>query len=195
MSISMISFEDIVQSIYSVREKQGTVFVGVSGLGGSGKTTLTKKLEQQIAQARIIHVDDFYKTPEQRAGIHNSESVISSCFDWDRLDIILQHIRSGRGFCYQKYNWEKHVLDEWVEVNPQNITILEGIYCLQDRFLPHYDLSIWVDTPREVRFERGIKRDGEGHRDLWENIWMKQDDRYFEVERPDQKAHVIFSGV
>lgn len=190
----MDQFSQLVDTILNIQEKKGSAFVAISGLGGSGKTFLTNQLEAAIAKSRIIYVDDFYKTEEERNGIHSSDSVISNCFDWNRLEMTVRLFQQGNAVCYQKYNWDKNIREGWVEMNPQSITILEGLYCLQDRFLPHYDLSVWVDTPRDLRRERIIKRDQEWKR-KWLDVWMEQDDRYVEVEQPAQKAHIIYSGV
>ena len=190
----MDQFRSLVEKIIDCHKTKGRAFIAVSGLGGSGKTTLSKKLIEHIPGSTIIHVDDFYKTEEERSQTHGSEEIISNCFDWDRMDKVFGNVRAGRGVCYQKYNWEKNIREGWVEMDPQSITILEGIYCLQDRFLPHYDLAVWVDAPRDIRMQRVLKRDPEWKHPWW-NLWMDQDDRYVAAEKPHEKAHLIYSGL
>lgn len=190
----MDQFAQLVEKILDIQQKKGSAFVAISGLGGSGKTFLTKKLEAALLESRIIYVDDFYKTEEERGDVHSSENIISNCFDWDRIENVIRLFQEGKAVCYQKYNWEKNIREGWVEMYPQSITILEGIYSLQDRFLPYYDLSVWVEAPRELRRERIINRDQEWKR-KWLDTWMEQDDRYFALEQPAQKAHIIYSGI
>ena len=136
----------------------------------------------------------FYKTEEERGEIHSSKSVISNCFDWDRIETVIRMFQEGRAVCYQKYNWVKNIREGWVEMYPKSITILEGIYCLQDRFLPHYDLSVWVEAPRDIRADRIVKRDPQW-KHAWHKVWMDQDDRYVVAEQPAYKADIIYSGV
>ncbi len=189
----MDQFTNLVDTILDIQQKKGSAFVAISGLGGSGKTFLTNQLEIAIPESRIIYVDDFYKTEAERGDVHSSENIISNCFDWDRIENVIRLFQEGRAVCYQKYDWVKNIRDGWVEMHPQSITILEGLYCLQDRFLPHYDLSVWVDAPRDVRMERIFKRDLEWKR-AWHKIWMDQDDRYVAAEHPEKKAHIIYGN-
>ncbi len=190
----MDRFSSLLEQIMELQKKKGSVFVAISGLGGSGKTTLTQRLERAIPDARIIYVDDFYKTEEERGELHSSQTVISNCFDWDRIEDVIRLFQEGRAVCYQKYNWEKNIREAWVEMYPKSITILEGIYCLQDRFLPYYDLAVWVDAPRDIRLDRIRKRDPEW-KHAWHTVWMDQDDRYLEKESPQKKANIIYSGL
>ncbi len=190
----MDQFDDLVEKILACQKQKGSAFVAISGLGGSGKTFLTKRLEQRISDSRIIYVDDFYKTEQERGEIHSSQNIISNCFDWDRIENVIRLFQEGKAICYQKYNWEKNIREAWVEMHPKSITILEGIYALQERFLPYYDLSVWVDAPFDLRRQRIINRDQEWKR-KWLDTWMEQDERYFLAEQPAQKADIIYSGI
>lgn len=190
----MDQFSLLVEKIIECHKNKGRAVIAISGLGGSGKTTLRKKLIAEIPHARFIDVEDFYKTEAERKENHGSDDIISNCFDWDRMETVFALLQEGRGLCYQKYNLDKNIREGWVEIDPHGITILDGIYCLQDRFLPHYDLSVWVDAPRDIRMERVLKRDPEWKHKWW-NLWMDQDDRYVEVENPAQKAHIVYSGI
>lgn len=57
-----------------------------------------------------------------------------------------------------------------------------------------YDVRIWVDSPRDFRLERGVERDGSGNRDMWENVWLPDEDKYFEVQKPADSADIIIDG-
>jgi len=190
----MDQFGSLVEKILNCQKQKGSAFVAISGLGGSGKTTLTAQLERAIPDVRIIYVDDFYKTQEERGEDHSSKDIISNCFDWDRIETVIRLFQEGKAVCYQKYNWIKNIREGWVEMQPKSITILEGIYCLQERFLPHYDLSVWVEAPRDIRLARIQKRDPEW-KHAWHKVWMDQDDRYVAVEKPHKKAHIIYSNI
>ncbi|PIR04480.1 MAG: hypothetical protein COV59_00695 [Candidatus Magasanikbacteria bacterium CG11_big_fil_rev_8_21_14_0_20_39_34] len=199
------TYGDLVEKIKDLQQKKELVFVGISGLGGSGKSTLSSRLHDEMKDATLVCVDHFYLPSEKRGKTHNSENIISNCFDWDRLESFLTAL-SKPGCCtrYQKYNWNTDCLDDWVNIHSEGLVIVEGIYCLQDRLAHKYDLSVWVDTPVELRFERSIQRDKEGRfkgkseeeiRKMWKEIWIPQDDRYFQKYRPDMKADILLSGV
>jgi uridine kinase len=43
---------------------------------------------------------------------------------------------------------------------PRDVVVLEGIHCLVDpALLPYYDLSVFVDTPDDIRLLRRLLRD------------------------------------
>jgi hypothetical protein len=52
---------------------------------------------------------------------------------------------------------------------------------------------VWVDAPAELRLRRGIERDGENHRSLWER-WMLEEDAFFRTDETRDRAHFIVSG-
>ena len=53
-------------------------------------------------------------------------------------------------------------------VLPRGIVVIEGVCALHRRFRDAYDVRIWVDAPYEVRLARGIERDGDEARRIWE---------------------------
>ncbi|MCB9799100.1 hypothetical protein H6758_05260 [Candidatus Nomurabacteria bacterium] len=199
----MDTFFEVLEKIQDLQSKKSLVFVGISGLGGSGKSTIAEKIAQEFEKVTQVCVDHFYLPPEQRGQSHDSDDIISNCFDWDRLEYFLDAL--GKPGCctrYQKYNWNTEKLDQWVNIPPDGLVLVEGIYCLQDRLIDKYDLTIWVDAPEEVRFQRSIQRDLQGRFkgkseqeviDMWKEIWIPQDRRYYEAFHPDQKADMIVS--
>ncbi|MEK7582849.1 MAG: hypothetical protein AAB483_00365 [Patescibacteria group bacterium] len=144
-------------------------FIGIDGLGASGKTELAKKIAAKLGGATIIHTDDFYKPIDQRTVGLVSE-IISPDFDWDRLEReVLQ---------------KKHV----------GVVIVVGVYALQKRFRKYYDFTIWVDAPQKIRIERMIKREGEAVAREWQEKWLPREERYLIIERPDKWASVILTS-
>jgi uridine kinase len=95
---------------------------------------------------------------------------------------------------YQRYDWLRRELAEWVEVKPADYVILEGVASSRAQFQDALAVSIWVETPRDERLRRGLARDGEAMRDYWLQ-WMRDEDRYFEAERPDLRADMIVDGL
>jgi uridine kinase len=71
--------------------------------------------------------------------------------------------------------------------------VLEGVTASRSAFRPYLAYSIWLETARAVRLQRGIDRDGDDARAQWER-WMAAEDRYLESERPDKHADVVVRG-
>jgi dephospho-CoA kinase len=51
-------------------------------------------------------------------------------------------------------------------------------------------VGVWVEADREVRFARGIARDGETYRPHWER-WARQEDALFAADRTRDRADVV----
>ena len=72
--------------------------------------------------------------------------------------------------------------------------VVEGVCALHQLFREAYDLRIWVEAPRRLRLARGVARDGEESRTVWETRWMPSEDRYIERDDPISAAHLIVDG-
>lgn len=81
-----------------------------------------------------------------------------------------------------------------VEASRPRIVVLEGISALRRELRDWMDFGIWVETPADVRLQRGVERDGEGARAQWLDYWMPEEERYFELHRPEEFADVVVSG-
>ncbi|MBP7837379.1 hypothetical protein KA021_01615, partial [Candidatus Saccharibacteria bacterium] len=51
------------------REKHGVFLIGIDGCGGAGKSTVANLLFQELHNAQLVHIDDFYKTKDQRVEV------------------------------------------------------------------------------------------------------------------------------
>ena len=88
------------------------------------------------------------------------------------------------------------VLAEWHDVAPQGgVVIVEGVYATRRELASFYDLTIWVECPRELWLARGLARDGESARDRWEKEWMPAEHRYVEEQSPHTRADLLWAGV
>ena len=173
------------------------LLVAIDGLGGSGKSTLARLLKQQLKAigwtVAVVKHDDFYLPSNQRES--QQIGMIGSDFDWERLrDQVLVPIREGRHADYQRYDWETDVLAEWHTISAANVVIVEGVYTIRRELISLYDLKIWVECPRAIRLARGIARDGEKARAIWEQDWMPKEDYYVKTHLPREKADLFVNG-
>ncbi len=173
------------------------LLVAIDGLGGAGKSTLARLLKQQLKAigwtVAVVKHDDFYLPSNQRES--QQIGMIGSDFDWERLrDQVLVPIREGRHADYQRYDWETDVLAEWHTISAANVVIVEGVYTIRRELISLYDLKIWVECPRAIRLARGIARDGEKARAIWEQDWMPKEDYYVKTHLPREKADLFVNG-
>lgn len=187
--------EEAASRISGLGRRQ-TVLVGIDGRGGSGKSTFARELAALLPNATVVQFDDFYRPADEgkrRAASGNEE--VGGSFDWRRVrDQVLQPLVDGEGVRYQRYDWDSDELAEWHLISPGGMVIVEGNYSTRDELRDYYDLTIWVDTPQEVRLRRGVERDGEDARARWLEEWIPEEDRYVTAYQPADRADIVISG-
>ena len=173
------------------------LLVAIDGLGGAGKSTLARLLKEQLKMLKwivaVVKHDDFYLPSHQRE--NQQAKVIGGDFEWERLrDQVLTPIREGRSAHYQRYDWETDVLAEWHTISAPDVVLVEGVYTMRRELTNLYDLKIWVECPRAIRLARGIARDGEKSRPIWEQDWMPKEDDYVKTHLPHERADLSING-
>lgn len=142
--------------------------VGISGFGGSGKTTLSNAIGRDAQGVQHVHVDDYLDWPR----------VQKYCADWEGIDfdsIISAHIKPFRA-----------------GTKPVKYLVIEGIRIFTDDLIKNFDVKIWVDTPIDVAEKNGRGRDG-ADQDLWDTVWRKSDEDFFNKHNPKQYADILYS--
>ncbi|MGE7863550.1 uridine kinase family protein [Bacillus mobilis] len=190
-----MGLNEILEQIRVKFAEQSLLIIGVDGCGGAGKSTLANKIKNKFSTVTIVHMDDFYLPSAQIVNEHPMNKSVGADFDWKRLlEDVLDPISNGIEGCYKRYDWETDSLAESHTVPANGIVIIEGVYATRQELAELYDLKIWVNCPRETRIERGIARDGEAARDMWENNWMVAEDMYVESHKPHAFADIIIDG-
>lgn len=171
---------------------RAAALVGIDGPGGSGKSTLAAALASAIGSAVVVHGDDFHLPSADRP---DGTAAVGAQFDLDRLlrQVVLP-AATGGPIRYQRYDWGRDELAEWIRVPPGVPVVVEGVYCTELRLRDHYDFRIFCVADREARLRRGLARDGEAARSRWLDNWMPGEDRYLAAQRPDRAADVVLDG-
>jgi uridine kinase len=157
-----------------------TRLIGIDGHGGSGKSTLAARLQREL-DLQVVHTDHF-------ASWDNPLNW------WPRLlDQVLVPLATGDEVTFHPTQWGDTKPDP-VVVRPRGLIVLEGVSATRSAFSPYLALKIWVETPRELCFQRGLARDGEGAREEWEQ-WLAAEDQYIARERRKDYADIVFDGI
>ena len=138
--------------------------IGIAGGTGSGKTTITRRLQQRFADnVSVIYHDNYYKAHndmsyEERSRLNYD---CPDAFDTGLMVRDLRALRSGHSVHCPVYDYTVHNRsDKTVLVNPSPVIIVEGILIFQDQQLCELlDIKIFVDTDADVRILRRIVRD------------------------------------
>ena len=146
-----------------------TIFIGIAGGTGSGKTTLTRHLKEHFGDAvTVIGHDSYYKrqdgkTYEERSKVNYDHP---DAFETSLLVEHLKALKAGRSIQCPVYSYVDHNrTDETVEVFPTKVIIVEGILIFQDPTLRDmFDIKIFVETDADVpkAVERWLGGDTEG---------------------------------
>ena len=142
----------------------GTMIIGIAGGTGSGKTTLTHRLQEIFGgDVSVVYHDNYYKrlddlTYEERCKVNYDHP---DSFDTDLMVEDLKRLVSGEVIHCPVYDYTIHNRsNEFVEVRPTKVVIVEGILIFEHKALRDLmDIKIFVDTDADVRILRRILRD------------------------------------
>ena len=164
------------------REKHGVFLIGIDGCGGAGKSTVANLLFQELHNAQLVHIDDFYKTKDQRVEV-TSETSVHVNFEFERLvNEVITPFRRGTITIFKTLN------DQCIQIKPCDYAIIEGLGTLGSTLSDYFDYKIWINTSEKTRRKRGIERDSAAWTEIWDNEYLPQDARYVSEESPESKA-------
>src|SRR5699024_1944228 len=185
---------DLYKKVLKSKIIDKTFLLGIDGCGGAGKSTLAQAFKEVDANnVTVIHMDDFYKPSMLREPEKKEE--IGGNWDCERVrKQILLPLSKNQNTKYQRYDWNRDEIAEWHDVSAGGLVVIEGCYSLINNLNEFYDFKIWVDSPRDLRLSRGIERDGEGNRHLWEDLWMTAEEQYIREQQPLKTVDLIVDG-
>ena len=142
-----------------------TLFIGIAGGTGSGKTTLTEHLASRFGtEISVVHHDNYYKrqnVPYEIRCLQNYDH--PDAFDTDLMLEHLHQLKEGKAIECPVYSYADHNrTDETVTIHPTKVVIVEGILIFADKALRDLlDIKIFVETDADVRILRRALRDVE----------------------------------
>ncbi|GEL12736.1 uridine kinase [Lapidilactobacillus concavus DSM 17758] len=140
------------------------IIIGVTGGSGSGKTTVSQKIYESVADHSVamIQEDAYYKYSElpieQRRQINFDHPL---AFDTDLLLHQLQQLVNREAVDLPIYDYSlRNPSSEKRHQEPKDVIILEGILILDDQRLRDLmDIKVYVDTDDDIRLLRRVQRD------------------------------------
>lgn len=164
----------------------GTRLVCVDGPSGAGKTTLadalSAALEERGATTTVVHMDDLY---DGWTGLRSSGDLLH--------DRVLAPLSQGRPGVHPRYDWHRGEYGEERTVPVTDVLVVEGVGAWRGRHARLVTVLVWVDTPRDVRRGRAVRRDGS---DLEPELlrWHRDEDALHRDEGTRAHVDVVVDG-
>lgn len=182
---------DVIESVLAHAPTLGPGrLVCVDGPAGSGKTTLgaaVRRAARDLLPADgtvdLLHMDNVYAG---WAGLETGMATVATS--------VVEPLRHGRPGRYRRFDWHAMAFAEQHVVNPVDVLVIEGVGSASAAYDDAITCLVWVETPSDVRLDRGLARDGERLRDHWLQ-WREVEEAMFTRERTRQRADVVVDGV
>lgn len=144
-----------------------TITVGIAGGTGSGKTSVTKSILEELNKTGInsilLEQDSYYKkndhlTYEERVSLNYDHP---DSIDFDLLKEHILTLKEGKSIEKPIYDFQVHNRkNETEHIEAANLIIVEGILILAiPKIRELFDARIFVDTDDDERLLRRIERD------------------------------------
>lgn len=155
------------------------VLIAIDGMSGSGKTTFTS-IVSELYDCNVFHMDHFFLRPEQRTKERFSE--FGGNVDYERFySEVLQPLKKGIAFSYQKYNCKTEQMSDTVYITPKPINFIEGAYSTHPYYGNPYDLMLFFDIDSEIQKERILARNGKMMYERFLSEWIPMENAYFDA--------------
>lgn len=185
----MIDFD---AAIALVASHPDTWLIGIDGLPVSGKSTLADRLETELG-AQILYLDDFVRPEAEWRGRIGP----AFPFEYIRYAEFLAAVEAfarGETIRIPLYDWSTgRVGDQFREVQPEGLVVVEGVSALHPDLAPLYDLRLWVESDATTTLAASLARGVGDWEHEWRELFMPSVAIYLETE-PKQRADYVVAG-
>ena len=141
------------------------LIIGIAGGTGSGKTTVVRKIVQNLPTAQVggISQDAYYKDMSH-IPLHDRQEMNfdhPNAIEWPLLFQHLNSLKKGKPIEQPIYSYLTCTRSkDTVTVHPTNVIIVEGILVLTNKALRElFDVKVFVQADADDRLIRVITRD------------------------------------
>ena len=173
------------------------LIIAIDGCGGAGKSTLCRALAAEIepwARPQVLKLDSFYRplSAVQRAQLQQVEARQAYFNTAEFQKNILDPLARGVSACYKPIHWLDGESDQSVELAPSGVLLLDGVFSFSKPLRDMVHLSLFVDTPLQLRKQRLIERpqvDTE-----WVNHWQNIESWHHQHEHTSTAVDFVVPG-
>lgn len=173
--------------------QKGKVTFAIEGGSGSGKTSLSKMLEERY-DCNVFHMDDFFLRPEQRVPERFMEP--GGNVDRERfLETVLLPLSSNETINYVRFDCGSFTLSQSQKIAPKKINIIEGSYSMHPELSWAYDFGVFLEISPRLQEERIRKRNSPESAKRFFKEWIPMENTYHEMMNVKERCELkIFVG-
>lgn len=170
-------FLDLFLKIEELLRNNERVIIGIDGNSAGGKTTLAKAL-QDIYNADVIHMDDFFLPANFRTDERLNE--VGGNIHYERfMDEVISKIKESE-LVYGVFDCSTMNYGMKKRIRTKPMLIVEGVYSLHPKFIHIYDLKVFLSVSQKDQKSRILDRsDGDKLR-RYETEWLPMENKYFD---------------
>ncbi|MFA2811419.1 hypothetical protein EXW39_15220 [Bacillus mycoides] len=193
-----MSTNEIMKVIKEHKDKR--FIIGIDGLSRSGKTTLVKKLEENMKRNgisfHIFHIDDHITERNERYNTGFEEWYEYYNLQWD-IDWLLRNLfqklqsdielelpfyHDGTDSCEMKE----------IQLPLVGVIIVEGVFLQRKEWRDFFHYMVYLDCSRETRF---LRESPETQKNLskFQSRYWKAEEYYWEAESPRDRADLVIT--
>ncbi|MCH5324667.1 MAG: uridine kinase [Eubacterium sp.] len=204
----MIYEKEICNSILNISSENGIVIVGIDGLGGAGKSTISEKICCEIQNNNthtiLLHIDDFINVRKVR---YNSAYPEWQCYydlQWryGYFAEIINQIKNKTNDSIEIELYDKDsdcYFTQSYDIKEKTVVIVEGIFLQRKDLNGIFDYMVYIDIPENIRMTRVLKRDtyiGNEQQiiDKYENRYFPAERKYYNEYHPERLADFVIGG-
>lgn len=205
----MIEIETLYENIINRVDTKNISIIGIDGLGGAGKSTISENLCQKLEDNNyhpiLLHIDDFIHVREVR---YNSAYPDWQCYyelQWrfDYFFDVIKEIKSGKKdyIDIELYGKDNDTyIHQRFDINSNSLVIIDGVFLQRREFKHIFDYMVYIDIPEKVRLDRVLKRDtyiGDEKQivDKYKNRYFPAEHKYVEEYQPQNNADLVIGGL
>ena len=201
-----MSDENLVcSSIIRIADNHKVTVVGIDGLGGAGKSTISERICERLESYKfniiLLHIDDFINVREIRYNTAYPEWQCYYDLQW-RYGYFVETINQIKNGAKNQVEVELYDKDndnyykQSYNVTEHTVVIVEGIFLQRKELKGIFDFMVYIDIPETVRLERVLKRDtyiGNKQQivDKYQNRYFPAEHKYFREYQPNKLADYV----
>jgi uridine kinase len=194
----------LVQAVRDVRYRLGrTTIVGISGIDCAGKSTLARRLADELRaageDALVVGGDHFNRPRSERSPLPAEDPDYGFAYGQLIRELLEPARTGGRVEARLRVkDWER---DVWGEqdfvVEPGAIVLVEGVFLFRPEVVPLLDLKVWLEISFDDALARALARDADamggedGVRERYATRYFPGQRLHLERDRPHEHADVV----